>query len=187
MIDVSLQFIRDEINKFIQQKLNLIDSVKLDNISKVLEDSGAEKKIYLSLLNLEEDRLSRSPENFVKIDNKIIYKNPKLYLNLYCLFVTNQNYEEGLKQLSLIFRFFQFRNVFTHENFPSMDSGLEKLVFELHSLNFEQLNQIWGVLGGKYYPSVLYKMRVITIDEMSTEAEGEPIKEIEISGKDYTK
>ncbi|MEZ4691637.1 MAG: hypothetical protein R3A12_16365 [Ignavibacteria bacterium] len=44
MIDVSLQFIRDEINKFIQQKLNIIDSVKLDNISKVLEDSSAEKR-----------------------------------------------------------------------------------------------------------------------------------------------
>ncbi|MCB0725935.1 MAG: DUF4255 domain-containing protein [Ignavibacteriae bacterium] len=186
MIDVSLQFIRDEINKFIQQKLNIIDSVKLDNISKVLEDSSAEKKIYLSLINLEEDRISRNPENFIKIDNKVIYKSPKLHLNLYCLFVTNQNYEEGLKQLSLIFQFFQYRNVFTPVNFPSMDPGIEKLVFELYSLNFEQLNQIWGMLGGKYFPSVLYKMRVITIDEMMTEAEGEPIKEIEISGKDYT-
>lgn len=187
MIDVSLQFIRDEINKYIQSKLSLIDSVKLDNISKVLEDSGAEKKIYLSLLNLEEDRLSRNPENFVKVDSKIIYKNPKLFLNVYCLFTTNQNYEEGLKQLSLIFKFFQHMNVFTPFTHPSLDPGIEKLVFELYNLNFEQLNQVWGMLGGKYYPSVLYKMRVITIDEMSIEAEGEPIKEIIISGKDHTK
>ncbi|HMQ68029.1 MAG TPA: DUF4255 domain-containing protein [Ignavibacteria bacterium] len=186
MIDVSLQFIRDEINMYLRQKLNVIDGVKLDNISKVLEDSGAEKKIYLSLINLEEDRLSRNPDNFIKVDNKVVYKNPKLYLNVFCLFATNQNYEEGLKQLSLIFKFFQQMNVFTPVNNPALDPAIEKLVFELYSLNFEQLNQIWGMLGGKYYPSVLYKMRVISIDEMAVNALGEPIKEIEIIGKDYT-
>ncbi len=78
-------------------------------------------------------------------------------------------------------------NVFTPFTHPSLDPGIEKLVFELYNLSFEQLNQVWGMLGGKYYPSVLYKMRVISIDEMSIEAEGEPIKEIVISGKDHTK
>lgn len=186
MIDVSLQFIRDELNKYFFQKLDLSDCVLLNNFSKVSEDSTADKKIYLSLLNLEEDRISRNPDNFMKAGNKVIYKNPKLHLNIYCLFATNQDYAEGLKQLSLVFQFFQYNNVFTKINFPSLDSGIEKLVFELCSMNFEQLNNIWGMLGGKYFPSVLYKMRLITIDEMMPEAESELIKEIELEGKDFT-
>lgn len=186
MIDVSLQFIRDEINKYLQPKLNLIKSVELNNISKVIENQSAEKKIYLSLINIEEDRISRNPENFTKIDNKVIYKNPKIHLNIYCLFTANNDYEEALKQLSLVMQFFQFKNVFTHENSPVMNPGIEKLIFELYSMNFEQLNHLWGMLGGKYLPSVLYKMRMITIDEYITEAEGELIRTIEIEGQDYT-
>ena len=31
------------------------------------------------------------------------------------------------------------------------------------NLNFEQLNHLWGVLGGAYFPSVLYKVRLVKI------------------------
>jgi hypothetical protein len=64
-----------------------------------------------------------------------------------------------------------------------MPSGIEKLVVELHQLNFEQQNNLWAVLGAKYLPSVLYKVRAISIQEGQTKDQQTPITTIKIVGK----
>ena len=33
------------------------------------------------------------------------------------------------------------------------------------SMNSEQVNHLWATLGGKYLPSVLYKVRMLTIED----------------------
>jgi hypothetical protein len=47
------------------------------------------------------------------------------------------------------------------------------------SLNLEQLHQLWSMLGGRYHPSVAYRMKMVTIDSI-TETDGSLIKEIQI-------
>jgi len=32
-------------------------------------------------------------------------------------------------------------------------------------MNSEQVNHLWATLGGKYLPSVLYKVRMLTIED----------------------
>jgi Pvc16 N-terminal domain len=190
MIEESLHFLKNEINIYLNQKLtqSLEDRVVLGDVARIADEGDLNNKIIISLINIEEDRISRNPENFVKIDNKVIYKNPNMNLNLYCLFTVNRekDYSGALKHLSLIIQFFQHKNVFTHENSPVLDGSIEKLIFDLHNLSFEQINQLWSVLGGKYLPSVIYKMRMITIDEGSLEAEGELIKEIDLNSDGFT-
>ncbi|RPI19316.1 MAG: DUF4255 domain-containing protein [Ignavibacteriae bacterium] len=190
MIEEAFQFIRKEINNYFNQKINssIEERIILGDIAKVVNDGELNNKIILSLVNVEEDRISRNPDNYVKIDDKVIYKNPGVNLNLYCLFTVNRekDYAGALKHLSLIIQFFQYKNVFTHDNSPVLNPGIEKLVFDLYNLNFEKLNHLWSALGGKYLPSVLYKLKMITIDEGVIDAEAEPIKEIDISGKDFT-
>ena len=190
MIEESLIFLKNEMNNYLNPKFDppSEERVVLADITKAGDDPDLDKKIILSLVNIEEDRVSRNPENFVKIDNKVVYKNPKINLNVYCLFTVNRgkDYSGAMRHLSLIIQFFQQKNVFTKENSPALDSRIEKLVFDLYSLSFEQVNHLWSVLGGKYLPSVMYKMRMISIDEEITEAEGELIREINLSGKDIT-
>jgi hypothetical protein len=50
-------------------------------------------------------------------------------------------------------------------------------------MSFEQVNHLWSILGGKYLPSVLYKIRQITLDEEATIAGGGIITEIELNGR----
>ncbi|MBC8046085.1 MAG: DUF4255 domain-containing protein [Fimbriimonadaceae bacterium] len=191
MIEEALRFIRTELNNYLNNKITPIaeSRVELGNVAK-LGDAAANdlvNKIVVSLINIEEDRISKNPENFVRVDNKTVYKNPKIHLNIYCLFSVNrESYSDALKQLSFIIQFFQHKNVFTHEIAPGLDAGIDKLIFDLYSLNFEQVNHLWGTLGGKYLPSVLYKMRMITIDEGLITAESAFIKEIGIQSEDYT-
>lgn len=98
----------------------------------------------------------------------------------------HKDYETALAQISLVIQFFQYNNVITPKTNPSgnpkLDPKVEKLVFDLVSLNFEQSNQLWGMLGGKYMSSVLYKMRLVTISEETPKAETEPI--LKIKSKD---
>jgi hypothetical protein len=191
MIDVALKFITSELNQYLNNKLSLDvaskDPVVLGNISKLSEaaaNNDLEEKVILTLVNLEEERMLRNPEKFTRVEDRLEQRNPKIFLNLYCLFAVNKSkYSEALKYLRFVIQFFQHRSVFSHLTDPLLDEKIEKLLLELYTINFEQINHLWGTLGGKYYPSALYKMRLITIDEAFTEAEGEMITRVNIEGK----
>lgn len=191
MIDVAFKFISSELNQYLNNKLSLDvaskDPVVLGNISKLSEaaaNNDLEEKVILTLVNLEEERMLRNPEKFTRVEDRLEQRNPKIFLNLYCLFAVNKSkYSEALKYLSFVIQFFQHRSVFNHITDPLLDDKIEKLLLELYTINFEQTNHLWGTMGGKYYPSALYKMRLITIDESFKEAEGEMITRVSIEGK----
>ena len=146
--------------------------------------SGPAANAFLSLVNIEEDRIVKQQENFVRNENGVKYKSPKIYLNLYILFSVNDStYNEALKKLSFIIQFFQFKNVFDPVNNPGLDERIEKLIVDMCSLSFEQLNHLWGTQGGKYMPSVLYKVRQVMINEDATISSAGYIKEIQLNEK----
>lgn len=190
MINEALKFIADEVNKYLSLKLGATTDpwLVLGNVAKAQDsDQGGgnnplANKAILSLVNIEEDRISKSPDNYYKVNNTILYKNPRVFLNLYCLFTVNRNdYENAMKWLSLIIQFFQHRNVFTPANSPALDDKFNELIMDLYSLNFEQINHLWGTLGGKYLPSVLYKLRLVGIEEETPDGGGGLILEVNIN------
>ncbi|HEX5171683.1 MAG TPA: DUF4255 domain-containing protein [Cyclobacteriaceae bacterium] len=144
-------------------------------------------KLIMSIVNIEEDRISKSPENFIKENSVIRYKNPAIHLNFTILFsATHTNYEQALLILEKVIRFFQIKFVFTPADTPELqeinDTGngnVEKIIFDMMNLNLEQVNQLWTTLGGHYMPSLVYRLRMITIDERVIQKEGLPIKKIE--------
>jgi len=144
--------------------------------------AGIEADIIISLINIEENRISRDPRNYIKSGTDILLKNPAVYLNLTLLFSaikTDGNaYEGALQNLQAVILFFQGKSVFDHNNTADLDPRIEKLIFEMVSVNTEQLNNFWAILGGRYQPSVIYKMRMITIDSI-TDQHGSLIKEVE--------
>ena len=60
--------------------------------------------------------------------------------------------------------YLQQKNVFNRSNTPQLNSDIVKLVFEMENLSTERMNNVWSTLGAKYMPSVMYKMRMLTID-----------------------
>ena len=54
-----------------------------------------------------------------------------------------------------------------------------RLVLELYTLTFEQINYLWGSLGGKQMPFALYKLRLVEVEADRTRAVGAPIETIE--------
>lgn len=203
MIDRALDFLCKQLNSYLLTKLDPPppgDAVILANVSQLNEtkpstggDENDPQNAFISLVNIEEDRISKSQENTVRKDGGLYYKNPRVYLNLYILFAVNlPTYSEALKRLSFIIQFFQNKNVFTPANSPMLNPNdgltppdrfpaIEKLIVDMYSLSFEQSNQLWATLGGRYIPSVLYKVRLVGIEEDIVDAEGGFIKTITIN------
>jgi hypothetical protein len=161
----------------------------LANISRVNDGDefgqSLKDKLVLSIVNIEEDRVARSPENFVKENSLIKYKNPAVHLNLTVLFAATHDYMNAIPLLEKIIRFFQVKRVFTPENTPGLAAineagniNIEKISFDWVNLNLEQVHQLWSTLGGHYMPSIVFKMRMITIDEQVIQNEALPIKNI---------
>ena len=157
-----------------------------------LNDAGVdETKVLLSLVNIEEEVLLRNPENFIKRDSSVIYRNPPMHFNITIIFGAYQpnqadsgtKYEASISKIQKVIGFFQRQNVFDQAYIPKPPNGIEKLIFELVSLNLEQLHHLWSMLGGKYIPSVVYKMRMVVIDEALDGAEMPLISQILLDDK----
>lgn len=186
MIHTTLTFLTNVLNEYLKIRLADPDINRVFLTSVATESQGIvipSSSLGLSLINIEEERINKD-QSTRKISNsgQTHYLNPELRLNLYILISSNfqdkvaddptDDYAEGLKQLSYIISFFQARNVFTKENSPllaSIDPDIEKLIVELYSYSFEQLYNFWTVVGTKYLPSVLYKVRMLRFqnDEIS--------------------
>lgn len=202
MIDNALKVIANEVNKYLVRKLDpdrdpsSTKRIATGNVTKVLDadSSGSRSDALtapgiLSLVNLEEERSSK-PNNFIRTNDKIEYRNPKVNLNLYCLFALNHpSYDTSLQYLSLIIQFFQYRSVMDHKNTPpenglALDPKTEKLIFDMVSMNAEQLNHLWATLGGKYLPSVLYKVRMISIEDDTPGTHADPVIKLSVNSHD---
>ncbi len=188
MISETLKFIAEEVNQYLVLKLGINTDPYLvqGNVARAMDaeasaGAGLSNKAILTLVNVEEDRLSRDPHPFQRTETGIQYRRPPLHLNLYLLFSFNRtNYMDNPLWLSHVIQFFQHQPVFEKTSHPRLAPGIEKLVVELHTLNFEQINHLWSTLGGKYLPSVLYKVRQVTIEEGPGQAPGKPILDIHL-------
>jgi hypothetical protein len=181
MIHNALNFISQEINRYLNNAAGTAND-KLVVVTSIVSNSDLaipEKTIGLTLMNIEEDRVAKDQRVTVKnATGEIETRNPDIYLNLFVLISANfdsaktedptEDYLEGLKQLSQIITFFQGKSVFTQSNSPLLaliDPTIDRLSIELFSFNFEQMNHFWSIGGHSYLPSVLYKIRMITIQE----------------------
>jgi Pvc16 N-terminal domain len=192
MIYDTIQLIVNQINASIKGA-GTVDAVTLGNIAQVDSAvSGESGNIIVTLVNIEEDAsLKNGPHQRMK-DGKIIYENRPINLYLYLLFSANLAvYSESLKRLGEVIEFFQGQNVFTSRNSPHLEKltrTAEELAgfrvsMELFSLTFEQINHLWGSLGGKQFPFVLYRARLISLSAHEIRGTGSPILEVSLASK----
>ena len=182
MIDVALQFLRNELNTFLFTETGS-DTVKV-KLSSVVDDAGKyafdQNLIGASVINVEEERtLKAHLPQYTYLNGKHVISEPELKLNLYVLFAANfKVYEEALKYLAVILTYFQSHASFTQEGFPALDLRIEKLTLELQSPTFEHWNQIWGANGGKQLPSIIYKVRMVILQPGAPSAVRPPVTSI---------
>jgi hypothetical protein len=196
MIDRALLLLRDELQSYINfhdASVNVvIDNVGLFETSK---GDSLTNNIIITLVNIEEEStLKNQPALKRPISNIAVYENPPVFLNLYVLFTCNYSgadYPLALRRLSFIIQFLQSKTSFAAAASTSGGSidvtepGITSLKFtlELYTLTFEQINHLWGSLGGRQMPFAMYKLRLVAVTDRSVVREVPLIEEIETTIK----
>lgn len=127
-----------------------------------------------ALRNIPFSRASTSDEGVPMVRER----SPEIWLNIYLLFGANRiEYLNALNDISRVIGFFQRKHVFTPAELDVLAgsevtgnavedlANVDRLIFDIYSMTFEELNQLWSIMGGKYIPSVLYKVRLALIQE----------------------
>ncbi|MET3026053.1 DUF4255 domain-containing protein [Flavobacterium sp. UW10123] len=189
MIFEVIQIITEQVNNYLEE-IGLDKSVVPENIA-FLESQNDDitdalkNAVALTIINLDEEATLKNFPNHTIENTKTIYKNSVINLNLFILFSANRDkYINSLKDISKIIEFFQGKKLFTQANtiFNRNSSAMSnvdnfRFTVELYTPTFEELNYIWGTLGGKQLPSALYKVSMIQIERNIAQAEGQVIGE----------
>ncbi|NTW53519.1 MAG: DUF4255 domain-containing protein [Chlorobaculum sp.] len=157
------------------------------------DKENSRDSVIFSVINIREEKTLKNQPHVLRDEAnlKALYENPPVFLNFQILVIApHSSYTGGLLQLSRVIRFFQFKNCFTQDNVlpgsitdsaPTNDIDcLEsfKLIFDLHSPSMEEVNHLWGTLGGKQYPFVIYWMRMLDLKFSARKREGSLVKEV---------
>ena len=171
MIYAAIVHITGQLNQNLKRSFNLNEDIVA--VANITEQDGTvtvntANKIVASLVNVEKEMTPGCrPPAAASANLPPVESYPPIHTNLYVLFAGNfsgNNYVESLKFLSATISFFQRNPLFTSQNSPDLDRRIARLALEIENLNFKDLSSLWTVLSGKYLPSVLYKIRMITFD-----------------------
>ena len=183
MIHLTIDYVVAELNRYMRARTGLAQD-RVVAAALVTPDGelnkDAKDMVVVEVVNVEEDRVYHSVETFSRRpDGTSEVIKPEVRVNLYVLFVGNfGKYGEALKAVSLVISFFQHRHAFDYATVPGLQGRKGRIALELFSATFEQQNHLWGTLGAKYMPSVLYKIGMVDIRDEVVEGEVAPLEQI---------
>jgi hypothetical protein len=171
MIYKALDILVSKMGEFLTNKFNLDEKICVLSSPSGTNEQGETaglNKLLLTLINLERETVMGINFKSQSLGNSHISQGrPALSLNLYVLVSANfidKNYPEALKYLSAALEFFQSNDLITKFNTPDLDNYIQKLHLEFVNLSFHELSNLWSILGSKYLPSFLMKVRMLTLD-----------------------
>ena len=170
LINSAINQLATELDYMLRKQFRLDE--RIVEIASTVEHDGslplqANNKVVLSLINIERENHAQSGGGIGGNFTRSPVGHEPIYLNLFVMIsicFAGNNYLESMKFLSNSISFFQRRPVFDHNNTPEMDDRIDKLALEIVYLAIQDLCNLWGVLGGHYYPSVLYRCRMVAMD-----------------------
>lgn len=116
-------------------------------------------KMVVSLISIERETTGGFSAPIQRAEGGYMRMTPPLQLNLNIIIAAvydEKQYAESLSVLSDTLRFVQ--------SMPKFEVDKIAYTIELVTLSTQDINNIWTTLGGQYYPSVMCKIRRLTID-----------------------
>ncbi len=195
-----MQFIRNALESYIvEREQDSTNNYTLGNVvdlKSVVQPDGTinvtdTTHVTVMLVGIDEERREGKRPYYVPTEDKQFFRlNPPIELDLFVLFVAhNKNYDTALRDLSDVLGFFQAHPVFDAKKYPALNESVSepdkkpwqlitRLSVTLHSLTFEQQNNLWALLGSKYLPSVVYRVRMLTLFETTSDDKVASIDEL---------
>jgi hypothetical protein len=168
MIDLAIRHLATQLNQFLKSTLSTDDEIVV--VSGLIGLDGhpvaeVNNKVAMFLCGIERDTMPlRAGDS--GMGNRLVQGAP-LFLNLYIVVAANfkgSHYLDALKFISATIGFFQRQPVFDRVSTPDLDTRIERLILDMENLKPQEANNMWSLIGAKYIPSVLYRVRMVAID-----------------------
>lgn len=176
MIDSALSFVKQVLNQQLKNQFGLEADTVIAN--HLVEANGNpplanQNKMVLTLINLESETNKQFYGGNRGVQGSSIQQlQPAARFNLDILLTASFDvYNEALKFLSATIAFFQANPTLTKQLFPTMPDSLVQLQFDIENSPYLQTHNLWSALGAKYQPSVIFKIRHVTIQANETSGE----------------
>ncbi|EGV18798.1 hypothetical protein ThimaDRAFT_1602 [Thiocapsa marina 5811] len=184
MIFKVLEFLRSEIDEHLMSRFEVSESIAV--LSNLVDRDGTpaaniDDKIVLTLAKVERVAAVAPPLASYRPDgNQSMLTEKTLPLNLSLLIsATSKHYPEALKHLSETLTFLQACSFFTSENASKLPDEVQRIAVDLVDLDFQQLNNLWGIFGNRYIPSVLFNLRLVLLTRRDSADSVSPIRGID--------
>lgn len=166
MISDVLSVVTEKLNEFLNSYYDLPETLAVLGTPGGEEAEDGMNRILVSLLNVEREGAAGFAGGYGAAESGHVGKRaPAWHVNL-CFVVSavfeDKRYHDGLTMLSAAVNFLQGQSVFM--------VGGRKFTIELMALSIQELTNVWSILGGRYHPSVVCKIRMLTFD--NNEARG---------------
>ncbi|HEY9103050.1 DUF4255 domain-containing protein [Chitinimonas sp.] len=171
MIDAAIGLLASQLNQHLRRCFVLTEDIVA--VSNLQEPDGtpvhlASNKLVLFLNGLERETAAHRGQGGGSLSRlgSLVGSEP-VFVNLLLMVAANfsgNSYPEALKFLSSAIAFFQSKSVFDHQNTPELDGRLERLLLNIENLSSSEMHSLWTIHGGRYMPSVLYRVRMVSLD-----------------------
>ncbi|MEO1540627.1 MAG: DUF4255 domain-containing protein [Pseudomonadota bacterium] len=171
MLDAAVSVLVTRLDAHLRQRFGSPDSMVVQSM--LTDGEGkpvaeTRNRLALFVTNISQDTIPRKGAiPHVSAAGIGAIQQPPVHLNIYFMIAAGfdaDNYSDALKVLTASVEFFQAFPLLTPSNTPEMPAGLSQLSIEISNLEMDTLSQLWGAFGGRYVPSVHYKMRSVAID-----------------------
>ncbi len=171
MIDKAMQAIRDELNAHYRTRYGLEEGIAV--IANLIGQNGTladgeNNKVLLSLINIEHETSLSNKRSMIQDGESYLKYNSPLSINFYMVcaaYFAEGEYLQAVKAISTVLLFFQQKHLFTHQNTPGLDDGIDKLTLEIVNQDLQHLSSFWSFIGTRYIPSIIFKVRALTFDD----------------------
>ena len=184
LFNLAMSHIAKYLNQFLKRQFDLEEDIVV--LSGLSDTDGSiptniNNKIVIFLFNIEKDYMIKNQPLITPGITANGDAMPLLHINLNIVVAANfnsSNYGEALKLLSAACQYFQTNPVFDHQNTPDLDNNIQKLILEIENINNNDLSNLWGIMGGKYLPSIVYKLKTVTISSQFISKRINPIETV---------
>lgn len=131
-------------------------------------------KMVVSLVNLEREAAG-DPTYMQRCGERFVGMGAPLLLNLHIMLAAvyaSKRYAESLSVLSDTLAFIR--------SMPRFELGTESYTVEVVPMSTTDLHNIWTTMGGQYYPSVICKLRGVSIGSRQIVSGALPAKQTNI-------
>lgn len=161
MIHTLLHTLAEKMNEYLAGYYNRPEIIAEAGMINAEPDEEQSDKIILSLLNISRETAMGITNNYRSgspVD--LSRQSPPWHLNIDIMIAAvfaPKNYGESLKLLSDCLSFMQQTGSLV------LPEGV-KVTLEPVNLSTQELSNVWSILGGHYYPSLLCRARMLTFD-----------------------